>query len=184
MISFCHLVHLFTPKTYTHFCGGGWNLRESSTLWGASISRVWTCPTTGKPSRWQRSICTQLISNLCLTNNICISSRTQNLIFRVLQGIRRKDRGEQAVRSLFCQFLFFFLHYLMNPPPKNNHDIIISLNPVRVGVSEPDTICHYVPEKIGQTNRVILLVNSSTCPDWDWGDSFSYSSGVLFGNRW
>ena len=65
----------------------------------------------------------------------------------------------------FANFFFFFLHYLMNPPPKNNHGIFISLNPVRVGVSEPDTICHYVPEKIGQTNGVILLVNSSTCPD-------------------
>jgi len=54
---------------------------------------------------------------------------------------------------------------LMNPPPKNNHGILVSLNPVRVGVSEPDTICHYVPQKVDQKNMVILLVNSSTCPD-------------------
>ena len=118
MISFCHLVHLFTPKTYTHFCGGGWNLRESSTLWGASISRVWTCPKTGKPSRWQRSICTQLISNLCLTNNICISSRTQNLIFRVLctrnQTTKRLGRTSCSFIVLPFFYFLFFLHYLMH----------------------------------------------------------------------
>ena len=84
-----------------------------------------------------------------------------------------KESDEKIGQSklfVHCFALFFFALFDASvfycPPPKNNHGIFITLNPVLGYLSPPDTICHYVPEKIGQTNGVlILLVNSSTCPD-------------------
>ena len=59
MISYCHLVHLFTPKTCTYFCNGEVKAHSGEPQLAA-------CERSQKPekpgSRWQRSICTQLIS--------------------------------------------------------------------------------------------------------------------------
>ena len=60
IISYCHLVHLFTPKTCTYFCSNGEVKAHSGE------PQLAACERSQKPekpgSRWQRSICTQLIS--------------------------------------------------------------------------------------------------------------------------